>query len=272
MSSTTTSPEFPQGYGDFKLISSDNVTFHFSKFLLSYQSSVFEGMFSAGASSAHQSDELQLTEDSATLECLLRYLDPKKTPIPPTIDNAEPLLEACRKYDLPTVAQRWEEHLMTKWKGIPASDEAVSRPMECLAIASRSNLDQLARFCLREVIKAPMALLTTSNIVLESRLLVHLLKLKVDRMDWFENKFAAFFASNVGESCNSIYSHNAMERAAFEVIRALHQEPSLRALSRYTNAWDSPCGHFQGSATLFNSWRGEIEALEAALPELPSRQ
>ncbi|KAG8830479.1 hypothetical protein FRC20_008419, partial [Serendipita sp. 405] len=84
--SLSTSTEFPEGYGNFKLISNDGVAFHFPKFLLSYQSPVFEGMFAACSPNAASSNVLQLTEDSDTLDCFLRYLDPKKKFVPPAIN------------------------------------------------------------------------------------------------------------------------------------------------------------------------------------------
>ncbi|KAG8812829.1 hypothetical protein FRC17_001803 [Serendipita sp. 399] len=227
-----TSHEFPEGYGDFKLVSSNNVTFYFPKFLLSYQSSVFEGMFAAGASSANQSNELRLTEDSGTLECLLRYLDPKKRSVPPTVDNVRPLLEASRKYDIPLIAELWEEQLMAQWRGVPASDELISRPMECLAIASQFNLDQLTRFALRELLKAPLEKFTT-DIIFESRTFLHLMKLRANRIDWFEGKFVAFLATNVSTTCSYVQYHDIMHRAVKTITREIHQEPSWKTIKKH---------------------------------------
>ncbi|KAG8806665.1 hypothetical protein FRC17_004874 [Serendipita sp. 399] len=267
--STGTSHEFPEGYGDFKLVSSNNVTFYFPKFLLSYQSSVFEGMFAVGASSANQSNELRLTEDSGTLECLLRYLDPKKRSVPPTVDNVRPLLEASRKYDIPLIAELWEEQLMAQWRGVPASDELISRPMECLAIASQFNLDQLTRFALRELLKAPLEKFNT-DIIFESRTFLHLMKLRANRVDWFEGKFVAFLATNVSTTCSYVQYHDIMHRAVKAITREIHQEPSWKTIKKHMSDWPYYCGHYQGSENLFNSWKAEIEALETELPDLPS--
>ncbi|KAG8762815.1 hypothetical protein FRC20_008420 [Serendipita sp. 405] len=268
--SLRTSLEFPEGYGDFKLISSDGVVFHFPKFLLSYQSPVFEGMFAAGSAGAVSSDGLQLTEDSNTLECFLRYLDPKKKFVPPEINLVEPLLEASRKYDVPRITERWEEQMMTRWKGVLAETEETSRPMECLAIASRFNLDSLARVVLRELIKAPITDLK-SDMTFESRMFTHLILLRANRISWFDNKVASYLNATPLVNCSSSSYHQEMHRTLMVVIREFHLEPSWKTINRHLNDWTCPCGHFKGSQELFNSWKGEIEGLEAEIPELPSR-
>ncbi|KAG8804992.1 hypothetical protein FRC18_006926 [Serendipita sp. 400] len=268
--SLRTSLEFPEGHGDFKLISSDGVVLHFPKFLLSYQSPVFEGMFAACSPNAASSHELQLTEDSDTLDCFLRYLDPKKKFVPPKINLVEPLLEASRKYDVPRITEWWEEQMMTRWKGVPAETEEISRPIECLAIASRFNLDSLARVVLRELIKAPITDLK-SDVSFESRMFTHLILLRANRIGWFDNKVASYLNVTPLVNCPSSNYHQLMHRALMAVVREFHQEPSWKTINRHLNDWTCPCRHFQGSQEVFNSWKGEIEALEAEIPELPSR-
>ncbi|KAG8839492.1 hypothetical protein FRB91_006960, partial [Serendipita sp. 411] len=259
------------GYGNFKLISNDGVAFHFPKFLLSYQSPVFEGMFAACSPNAASSNVLQLTEDSDTLDCFLRYLDPKKKFVPPAINLVRPLLEASRKYDVPAIAEWWEEQLMIRWKGVPASPDEIARPMECLAVASQFNLEKLARIALRELIKAPIADLK-SDVTFESRMFMHLISLRANRVDWFETKFASFYATIPSINCNSSYYHDYMHKAVKVITRELYQEPSWKTINRHISDWPVYCSHFQASQSLFNSWKGEIEALEAELPELPSHE
>lgn len=114
---------FPAGYGDLKLQSSDGVIFYFSGFLLAYSSPIFKDMFEVVAkSNANQNqppqpnaknETLVLTEDAATVCSLLLHIDPTKMPFPISMATINKLLDAGRKYQLPTVLQ-WFEREVTR--------------------------------------------------------------------------------------------------------------------------------------------------------------
>ncbi|KAG8776076.1 hypothetical protein FRC16_004634, partial [Serendipita sp. 398] len=95
------SPEFPENYGDFRLISSDRVVFSFPRFLLAHVSPVFKDMLEIGTEyPMGQQAELRLAENFTTLDQLLRLLDPTKRPLPIHIDTIEGLLESAQKYQV----------------------------------------------------------------------------------------------------------------------------------------------------------------------------
>ncbi|KAG8797702.1 hypothetical protein FRC16_008597 [Serendipita sp. 398] len=106
------SPDFPENYGDFRLISSDGVTFSFPRFLLAHVSPVFKDMLEIGTGNPMgQQAELRLAENFTTLDQLLRLLDPTKKPLPIHIDTIEGLLESAQKYQVERVFEYWEEQM-----------------------------------------------------------------------------------------------------------------------------------------------------------------
>ncbi|KAG8791989.1 hypothetical protein FRC17_008665, partial [Serendipita sp. 399] len=143
------SEEFPQGNGDFSLISSDGVVFTISRFLLSHVSPVFEDMLDLGTASSSQAAELQVTEDSETLDQLLRFFDPLKDPAPITLDTIEKFLEAARKYQVERVFKYWEEKMIVR----DESNQVVkiSAPLTCLALADYFGRREMLRLALREL-------------------------------------------------------------------------------------------------------------------------
>ncbi|KAG8806666.1 hypothetical protein FRC17_004875, partial [Serendipita sp. 399] len=135
------SPEFPCGYGDIELISRDGVTFSFPRFLLSHVSSVFKDMFSIGTSS-DLSPQIALTEDSVTLDCLLRVLDLTKTKPPINFKLMSSIFQAADKYQVPQVFEWWDkEVLLSTFKLHP---QPLQNPSECLALASKYGLKNTA--------------------------------------------------------------------------------------------------------------------------------
>lgn len=100
------SKELPEGYGDFKLRSSDNVDIYFPGALLT------------GTAQRHQVTAithkcaLQLEEDKETLELLLRYVDSRKQPETITPQNVKRLLIAAEKCQVHGVARSVEDWLL----------------------------------------------------------------------------------------------------------------------------------------------------------------
>ncbi|KAG8847978.1 hypothetical protein FRB91_011282 [Serendipita sp. 411] len=93
------SEEFPVGYGDIRLISSDRVIFHFQQWLLMYMSPVFKDMFTIGnAKGSNNPPSVILSEDSKTLSMVLQFIDPMKDNPALEFTILSHLLEAARKY------------------------------------------------------------------------------------------------------------------------------------------------------------------------------
>jgi hypothetical protein len=115
------SKDFPEGYGDILLQSSDAENFHFPSFLLAYSSPVFKDMFElapkankdVGEQTQEQKrrDPIVLSEDAVTIRGFLLHIDPLKIPLPIRKGTIKPLLEAARKYQLSTVLQWFEREV-----------------------------------------------------------------------------------------------------------------------------------------------------------------
>ena len=186
-----TSPEFPAGYGDFKLISSDDVVFHFPRFLLSHVSPVFRDMFGV-ANSSSEPPELKITEESTTINRLLRFFDPNKKILP--IDYSDQtatvrLFEAARKYQVDQVFDWWEKEIQVE--SVSKGWKELDNPMQVLALVSRYHLPQVARVALRQLISAPSSEMQ-SSISFESGLFYHLIQLREQRVRWYVDQLKAW--------------------------------------------------------------------------------
>lgn len=101
------SADFPPGYGDFEIQSSDNTVFSFPRGVLSHASPVFKDMFTFGdANTGDNQKPLVVTEDSTTIRNLLLYLDPLKESVELTKDTVGPFLEVAMKYQIPEIPER----------------------------------------------------------------------------------------------------------------------------------------------------------------------
>lgn len=140
------STNFPPGYGDFALQSSDGVICHFPRYLLAYISGFFKDLFDLPNSDSGPTP-LLLTEPSQMVELLLSHMDTKirvQSINPNTIVD---LLEAARKYQVPTIGEWFEAEI--KHKRVPlAGDVSVTNllldnPLLTLHCAWRFNLQLL---------------------------------------------------------------------------------------------------------------------------------
>ncbi|KAG8843686.1 hypothetical protein FRB91_003193 [Serendipita sp. 411] len=266
-STLTVSTSFPEGHGDFKLISSDGVTFHFPRYLLCLMSPSFEGMFDVIGNDA-QPQELNMVENSTTVDQFLRFLDPRMKVLPLNFETVAPLLETARKYEVPKILEWWEEQVVVKVDGIAPDKTSLRKPMACLALASRFDLPNTARLAFRDLVKAPSKDLIT-DIRFESQLFCRLIQLREERVAWFINKITTYHNA-VSTDCRSCYvSHEQLSRALRTIVTDIGKEPSWATLNRHMAAWKAcPVNHFYASQTVFNSWQKEILELESSLPTL----
>jgi hypothetical protein len=149
---TTTSPRyaenFPEGYGDFTFQSSDGVIFHFPQFLLSFASPVFKDMYDMG-NNAESGEILKLTEDAATLDLLLQFIDPTKESPRLVWDTVEKFIDAADKYQVNTVLSWFQKEAEL----VALNNHYIERPMLCLELADRFKFENLARLAARDLIK-----------------------------------------------------------------------------------------------------------------------
>ncbi|PVF96038.1 hypothetical protein CPB86DRAFT_710038, partial [Serendipita vermifera] len=271
------SEEFPFGYGDFVIHSSDGVTFHFPGFLLSHASPVFRDMFVVG-NSPSQSTQVTLTESAVTIDLLLRQIDPNKEPMPPDFDTIGGLLEAARKYQVLKVMKWWEKELGVDATG--RSPTILKEPMRCLALAARYELDMTARVALRDLIKSPIEDIQC-NIKFESCLFGYLMGLRSTRGEWFRERVDALGKKVITcslemELCSDCFQSLSTWLSKFSFRMAL--EPSWAAFERMFDQFPDIrgcCPLACNNSSLkegieWDQWEADIWVLEAELPPLPS--
>ncbi|CCA73443.1 hypothetical protein PIIN_07397 [Serendipita indica DSM 11827] len=272
----TYSKDFPEGYGDFKLIASDGVIFCFPKAFLSWMSPVFADMLSVGGDTSDAGDiqkQVSVTEDSTTLDLLLRFFDPKKKVRPLEEQTLPALLEAARKYQVPEVMDWWEEQVKLEKQG-PSNEvtTVIKYPMLSLALAVRHGLDNTARLALRELIKAPSSEIQT-KLHFDSTLLTHLIQLRQERYKILSSKMLDYYMSR--DRCvDCIWHYAELSHHMARLIAALADEPSLRICQTAVSWPVSPCRwvHWASSQEMLEKWWiSEITTLEDELPSLPAK-
>jgi hypothetical protein len=170
---------FPQGYGDFALKSSDGWIFHFSQFLLSHASPVFKDMYEIGKGATND-EILCLTEDANTVATLLLFIDPAKNTWPLSWSTVESFLGAADKYQVLGAVDWFKREVQAAILQCRNLEYALQHPMLCLGLSIRYKLPDISRFALRELIKYPI-----KNIMLhpsvDSRMMRHLFELRAER-------------------------------------------------------------------------------------------
>jgi hypothetical protein len=220
----TYSKEFPEGYGDFILQSTDGMIFHFPRFLLSHMSPIFKDMYQAGRSTQN-SEPLKLAEDHLTIEQFLCHIDPAKET--PQLDwqRVTSVLEAADKYQVISITKWFEKEVfqLTSSTGFTA----LPHPMLCLQLGRRYNLTEIVRLSLRELIKCPLSEITGESPI-ESMILKRIISLRAERTQSLVEMIYGFQSPH-STRCPSYYveSKKSWKKHA---IRAAITEPSLSAI------------------------------------------
>ena len=143
MSTQTASSPFDGPNGDVTLQSSDGIHFHCFSQILVAASPIFEGMVAVGkptpdhSNAANHRPIVPMSEDSKTLEFLLRFIYPiSKSSQPRSLGDIPPLLEAALKYMMEYPTSTLMRELLAF---------APSRPMQVWAIGCRLMLEDIAR-------------------------------------------------------------------------------------------------------------------------------
>ncbi|KAG8809325.1 hypothetical protein FRC17_003497 [Serendipita sp. 399] len=268
------SEEFPPGYGDFRLISSDNVVFHFPPWFLSHMSPVFKDMLALATEDSQRTNELQMTEDAETLDRFLRFCDPLKKVLPLNLDKLQPLLEAARKYQVTKIFEWMEERILADVERVMTPAPArIQDPMTVLALATRFDLENLARLALRELVKAPAKEFQTS-MVFESDMFMHLFHLRQQRIKAMVDRVLAFHdaVKPAYTYCGQYQVHHELDYSIKRLVVALTEEPSWATLKRNGALWSTncpACTNLLPAAQIFQGWKAEILEEEAKVPELP---
>ncbi|KAH8110802.1 hypothetical protein DFH11DRAFT_741318 [Phellopilus nigrolimitatus] len=135
--------------GDVTLRSSDQQDFQVVKAILTIASSFFKSMFSLPQPEGQGGCELPVipvTEDSTTLDTLLRLCYPVKKPIVTDINLVEAVLGAALKYEMEIVVQEM-------CRALVSGGLLESQPLRVYAIACRYELDEEMRLAAKATLK-----------------------------------------------------------------------------------------------------------------------
>ncbi|KAG8854221.1 hypothetical protein FRB91_003872 [Serendipita sp. 411] len=267
----TQSAEFPENYGDLRLVSSDRVVFSFPLFFLSHMSPVFKEMLAtAREQSSGPLEELRLTEDSTTLDQLLRFLDPTKKPLPIDMDTVEGLLESAQKYQVERVFEYWEEQVK-----VQDEDRKVIKiryPMMTFFLASHFGRDDLTKLAERELVRAPdKDLYLSKGFIVDHREVIRITQLRQKRSEKLIGRIHSYQQKLYSSPCCRDLALTSMKANTLSLTFQLIKEPSWSTFERNMDIW-SGCSsgenysHYRWSRNLFNSWKEEILAEEEGRP------
>jgi hypothetical protein len=280
------SSEFPQGYGDFRVRSSDGADFYLPSALLKWASPVFEDALSLGqrqekspnntsniGASRDVDEILELPEDEETLELLFRFIDPRKQTGTITQNNVVQLLTASEKYQIVKIPQIVEDWFMSAH--LSSSKGVIhDHPMLAFTIAKRFDLPKTIEAATQRLIACPLEAIAIGSLPEIGKLLHRRQK----RIDWLLKVCdhvvdAALKPSNLCTTCN-FRRTKWITRFVFGVIN----EPTFASLElkadpesegQYknheymdANIKKKTCrGPLQGLSYLKDEWKGwRIEA------------
>ncbi|KAG8793754.1 hypothetical protein FRC17_008402 [Serendipita sp. 399] len=257
------SEAFPPGYGDIRLVSSDRVVFHCHQWLLAYMSPVFRDMFGIGGAS--NSREVVLHEGSRILDLIFRTIDPKQENPMLDFDILPHYLEAGRKYQIDEVkkqANSWLVHNAST-VDIEASKLDIAQTIDLLENGTAYGVPRLCQVGLRNLIKAPTKEVFISRLA-TSTLFEHLVKLRLERVEWFQNKLSWILGAGVDVKLLSSGEFKMKDRLTMGIALepshkcCMHNWPVTLKSAFVYNVEDK-----------LNVLEKECADLEAALPDLP---
>ena len=158
--STYAPAPFDHAKADIVLRSSDNVDFRVFKLFLSLASPFFETLFDIPQPAEEDGDQevkdglavVPVTEDSKTLDSLLRFCYPCTLADDPKLDvlqDAMEVLEAARKYSLDVIEKKARQAIAS-----PKILEA--EPLRCFAIAHRGRLREETLLAAKYTLTQPL--------------------------------------------------------------------------------------------------------------------
>ncbi|KAI0650369.1 hypothetical protein C8Q79DRAFT_381604 [Trametes meyenii] len=139
---------------DHKLMcSSESIDFRIHRCILSAASPVFDGMFTIPQPASDVDiiiPVVPVTETSAVLDTILRFVYPVANPVITTLDELGPALEAARKYDFGVAIDALRKRLI-------APDFLKSYPLRVFGIANRFELAEEARVASRALLNTALS-------------------------------------------------------------------------------------------------------------------
>ena len=261
--------------------SSNGVLLYFPKVLLIYASPFFKDMFSISEhaddpKSVDNTHPLRMEEDVTTLEELLQSIDPAK-PMPPIKQETfSKVLRAAHKYQIEKYITHFAQLAGQEPGcdcGTPNSGSLLSTdPMLVLFLAEQYKLRDLARLALRELVGFPMDKLLASDTGVSTKMWLHLLHLRKERIDQLFKYIERF--EGAGRNQISRQSLIAQVRRLHETPRwhsvaigISDQEETQRAQASFSPLF--PTIHPYVRPEDIQNWEREVKELEKRLPPLP---
>ncbi|TFK33441.1 hypothetical protein BDQ12DRAFT_727763 [Crucibulum laeve] len=139
---TATAP-FDDSNAEIILRSSDNVDFHVHRLILSLASPVFETMFTLPQGNT-DSPLVQMSEDSSTVDILLRYCYPTDVPEISDLGLLKKVMEAAMKFDMPDILKQARKQLLNFVEKEPLSIFALAAHYKWREGAKRAAKECLA--------------------------------------------------------------------------------------------------------------------------------
>ncbi|EIN03863.1 hypothetical protein PUNSTDRAFT_146840 [Punctularia strigosozonata HHB-11173 SS5] len=124
-------------FADIILESSDHVKFHVFKSIMASASSVFRDMFTLPQKAQDELPVVFMTEDSQTLDTLLRACYPISPGPARTLQKTYDALAAAMKYDMIEIISRFSRELM--------ETHAVADPVSVYAMSAKLGLEDVTR-------------------------------------------------------------------------------------------------------------------------------
>ncbi|CAG8513848.1 12920_t:CDS:2, partial [Acaulospora colombiana] len=213
------SSEFPPGYGDFNIQSSDNVVFSFPRGVLSHALPMFKDMFAFGdAETSENQIPLIISENATTINQLLLYLDPLKDPAELTAETVHPkfksktsnansvfarfsyhyqqvfdvccVWEVAIKYQVPGMQQRFEKMVIGKDRNLQGL--FAQEPMLVLSVAEKFNLSKIGDITMSFVARAPQDRVFTTKYPLTPLTVMQIMELRTERGRLLSEKFQGY--------------------------------------------------------------------------------
>jgi hypothetical protein len=189
------STNFPHGYGNFEVISSDNVIFSFPRGVLEHVSPVFKDMFAIGITEElNREGPLPLVEHAETIEGFLLYIDPLKDTPDFTIDSAVSLVEAATKYQVPRMVDAFEKWAKKTKSGCAAMK---TEPALFLSIAERFCLPEIGATAMASIAKADKTCVSLSKYPLTTMTIVQIMEVRAKRAHYLVEELEKFIKSKI---------------------------------------------------------------------------
>jgi hypothetical protein len=283
---------FPKGYGDFVMQSSNAMLFYFPSAILAHVSPFFKDIININTNSLTGSSHdrpLLMEEDARTIFLLLCHIDPlMKNPAMDT-STVENLVKAAYKYRIASIIQWFQEDIFMVPQlvlkdplyisnGItqePRKSFAEQHPLLVLSLAEYLGLRDLSRQMLRLLVNGPASALQSKKAAISDSLNSHLLITRQRRVEWHLRQFRACAAQfEGGERFMCPVCSAQFFQWSLSCTSAIHSNPIWESIEHSKRVLEQGCSVCKdvpllGDTMDFSNWKNRALFYEAKLPGLP---